>query len=471
MTRQNCCLNPCAENKSNMLKNYLRKFFAASFYPTNSDDWYKSKGYDGQDSLEQFSQFLFSQGQEGAVFYDEFKSLNLKRQFIQSGEYKLDSVLLIPKNLTSRTELPHTPPQVPRSVIPGSGPGSSYSPPRSVIPDLIRDLRKWKEILKQVQDDGVLVQDERITASSSQASLYPHPGLDPGSSKAEGDSDICVRDDLLEKRYRHPELDSGSSEVEKKMFSTRNAEGLCFVFFQGRGEFYESRFRDMAIQARETGASVLGFNPKGFRSSTGRTEKIFDIVDDGIAVIKYLLDQMHLKPWQIVLQGNSLGAGVQEMVTEHFRKLYGFRFRQINSNSFKTLAAVLAYNYQVPFLERVIRLVLLYAQWEIVPGKDFYKTGPYHCHLRRRNDRTIAIGAEYNINVDIESDCAECPAGYRQTNRWLYENCQLVYNGNSETDPHFLSLHYFDLPGEEGKGKHSVYSFINRYLEESEKYI
>ncbi len=337
-----------------MIRNYLRKFFATSFYPTNSDDWYKSKGYHGQDSLEQFSQFLSSQDQEGAVFYDEFKSLNLKRQFIQSGEYKLDSVLLIPQEVTN---------------------------------------------------------------------------------------------------------------------SKRKGEGLCFVFFQGRGEFYESRFRDMAIQARETGATVLGFNPKGFRSSTGKTEKIFDIVEDGIAVIKYLLDHMNLKPWQIVLQGNSLGAGVQEMVTEHFRKLYGFSFRQINSNSFKTLAAVLAHHYQVPFLESVIRLVLLYAQWEIIPGKDFYKTGPYRCHLRRQNDRTIAIGAEYNIRVDIESDCAECPAGYRETNRWLYENCQLIYNGNSETDPHFLSLHYFDLPGEEGRGKHSVYKFINRYLEESAKYI
>jgi len=337
-----------------MIKNYLRKFFAASFYPTNSEDWYKSKGYDGQDQLEQFSQFLSSQDQEESIFYDEFKSLDLKRQFIQAGEYKIDSVLLTPK---------------------------------------------------------------------------------------------------------------------KKLSLERNSEDLYFVFFQGRSEFYESRFRDMAIQARETGASVLGFNPKGFKSSTGTTERISDIVDDGIAVVKYLLDQMHLLPRQIVLQGNSLGAAVQEMVTEHFRELYGFRFRQINSNSFKTLAAVVVYHYRLPFLEKIIRLVLNYAEWEITPGKDFYKIGPYRCHLRRLNDRTIAIGAEYHINVDIESDCTQCPIGYRNTNRWLYENCQLVYNGNSETDPHFLSLHYFDLPGAEGKNKHSVYKLINRYIEESGKYI
>jgi hypothetical protein len=333
---------------------YLCEFFAAYFYPTNSEDWYKSKGYDGRDEKEQFSQFLSSQAQAESLFYDEFKSLDLKRQFIQSGEYKLDSVLLTP---------------------------------------------------------------------------------------------------------------------QKKLTLAGNSEDLYFVFFQGRGEFYESRFRDMAIQARETGASVLGFNPKGFKSSTGATKRLSDIVEDGIAVIEYLLNQMHLLPRQIVLQGNSLGGAVQEMVTEHFRRLYGFSFRQINSNSFKTLAAVVAYHYRLPFLEKIIRLVLNYAEWEIAPGKDFYKTGPYRCYLCRLNDRTIPRGAEYSMNVDIESDCTECPSGYRETNRWLYKNCQLVYNGNSETDPHFLSLHYFDLPGSEGESKHSVYKWINCYLEESGKYI
>lgn len=337
-----------------MLRNYLRKYFAKVFYPTNSDDWYKSKGYHGKDDQECFAEFLSNQDQEGAIFYDEFKPLDLKRQFIKSGENQLDSVLLTPK---------------------------------------------------------------------------------------------------------------------KTLNSERKERDLYFVFFQGRGEFYESRFREMAIQARETGSTVLGFNPKGFRSSTGNTEKIFDIVDDGIAVIKYLLEQMRVLPNQIVLQGNSLGAGVQEMVTEYFWKSYGFRFRQINSNSFKTLGAVLAYHYRVPYLERIIRLVLIYAEWEIIPGENFYKTGPYRCYFRRLNDRTIALGAEYNAKIDIESDCRQCPSGYSETNRWLYENCQLVYNGNSETDPHFLSLYNFDLQGEEGENKYSVYRFINRYLEESEKYI
>ncbi len=125
----------------------LCKFLAAYFYPTNSEDWYKSKGYGGQDEQEQFSQFLYSQAQEESLFHDEFKSLDLKRQFIQSGEYKLDSVLLTP---------------------------------------------------------------------------------------------------------------------QKKLGLARNSENLYFVFFQGRGEFYESRFRDMAIQARETGVSVLGFNRVAF---------------------------------------------------------------------------------------------------------------------------------------------------------------------------------------------------------------
>jgi len=81
----------------------LRKFLAACFYPTNSEDWYKSKGYGGEDEQEQFSQFLSSQTHEESSFYDEFKSLDLRRQFIQSGGYKLDSVLLIPQKTFSLT--------------------------------------------------------------------------------------------------------------------------------------------------------------------------------------------------------------------------------------------------------------------------------------------------------------------------------------------------------------------------------
>jgi hypothetical protein len=154
---------------------------------------------------------------------------------------------------------------------------------------------------------------------------------------------------------------------EKSISKNKPGEGLYFVFFQGSREYYEGRFRDMAIQAKETGASVLGFNPKGLGSSTGKTLKIQDIVDDGIAVINFLLLEKKINPSKIILQGNSLGGAVQEMVSEHFRKTQGFRFRQINSNSFCTLAAVLCYQRKVPSLEFFIKYI------------DFYIISIFYC--------------------------------------------------------------------------------------------
>ena len=337
-----------------MIKEYLKKYFAKSFYPTRITDWYLSKGYLGKNHQESFASFFSAQKIKGAVFYEEFKSLhNITRQFIKSGNHKIDSVIFIPK---------------------------------------IND-------------------------------------------------------------------------------ATYRKNNLCFVFFQGRNEFYESRFRDMAIQARETNARVLGFNHKGWGSSTGNTETILDLVDDGIAVIKYLLNEMNLSPNQIILQGNSLGAGVQEMVCEHYRRLYGFKFRQINSNSFSSLSAVLASNYHILFLEKIIKMILLYAEWEIIPGKDFYQTGIYRCHFRRLNDRTLAREAEYHSKVDIQKDCRSCPKGYSKTNRFLYNNCHIVYNGDSEKDPHLLSLHLFEIAHKKPENKHSIYSIINLYINQSEKYI
>lgn len=334
-----------------MLQKFLSKFFANIFYKTTSDDWYLSKGYHGANIEEKFQSFISSQREEGAVFYDEFQYVHLKRQVINSCGHELDSVLI-----------------------------------------------------------------------------------------------------------RHNEFDK-----------TSNAQAIYFILSQGRGEYYESRFRDMAIQARETRSSVLGYNPKGFKSSAGKTETIFDLVEDAKSVIRYLLDEEQALPANIILQGNSLGAAVLEMASEYYRKHYNLRFRQINSNSFRTLAAVLAYHYKLPFLERAFGALLSFAKWEVIPGVDFYQTGPYRCVLRRLNDRTLLLSTEFFAAIDIVNDNASCPIEYRETNLWLYNHCQLVYKGNSEADPHFLSLHHFHLPGIEGNSRHSVYKYINLFVSESQK--
>lgn len=340
-----------------MLKFLLRKFFAKQFYPTNSRNWYKSKKYKGQNAAELFDNFLSSQKNPQALFYKEFQSLKLTRQYINSGAQTLDSVLIVPN---------------------------------------------------------------------------------------------------------------------KEISQNKPGEGLYFIMFQGRGEYYESRFRDMALQAKETGASVLGFNPKGMNSSTGNTTKLLDLVDDGIAVVRFLLDS-GVKHDKIILQGNSLGAAYQEMVDQHYIKITGNRFRQINSNSFSTISDVLIYRYKpiliLPFIIQLIKklfdIILKYGDWEISLAPSFYSTGPYRCHLRRKNDRTIMLEAEYHFALDFEKDNKNCPKHYRASHRWLYENSQIFCNDSSKKDPHILGLNSFYIQESETRQIISVYALINYYISQS----
>ena len=332
-----------------MIREYLQKFFAKEFYPTKSLNWYKNKGYVGANSAAQFEDFVSSQKQSGAIFYNEFQELQFSRNTIISGSDKLDSVLITPEKSIS----------------------------------------------------------------------YGKPG-----------------------------------------------EGLYFVMFQGRGEYYESRFRDMARQAQETGASVVGFNPKGFCSSTGATKTLADIVDDGVALIDFLLKR-GVSNNQIILQGNSLGGAVIDMVDQHYRANKNMRFRQINSNSFKNLGAVIADHVNRPYLEFFYSFLLKISGWEIVPNKDFYQTGPYRCCLYRYGDKTIKLKAEYNAYINYEKDYELSPKAYRATHKWLNEHSQLVYIGKSNKNPHNMSLSVFKIKEEINGKKRSVYFLINRYLEAS----
>lgn len=329
-----------------MIYKLVRRFFANIFYPTQSGDWYKIKKYKGVDHKERFADFISCQRSKGSIFYKEIESLQFTRQFIMSGDKKLDSVL--------------------------------------VMPD--QDIAKNK------------------------------PGF-----------------------------------------------GLYFIMFQGRLESYEKRFRDMAMQARETGACVLGFNPKGFFCSEGKTNCLSDMVEDGIAVVDFLL-QRGVHHNCIILQGNSLGAAVQEMVSEHYIATKGYAFRQINSNSFKNLGVVFAYYSKLPFCENLFSKILRYLGWEFTPGPNFYRTGPYRFHFRRFGDRTIALAAEYHTMIDFQDDNKHCPKNYKETHKWLYEHNQLVYRGSSKKDPHKLSLHFFQVQDKESGKYISVYDVINRYL-------
>lgn len=367
-----------------MLKKLCNKFFCKRFYPTNSSDWYKRKGYVGSDDQKIFANFLEKQRLEESIFYKCFKDMKLKRFRVQSGRNFLDCVEIEPTY---------------QKLV------ATKHPPFS-IPIDTKNL--------------------------------------PGSGKV-------------------------------------------FILFQGRGEYYESRYRDMAMLSKATGAKVIGFNPKGFHSSTGKTKTLADIVDDGVALTKYVINSGY-DPADIIMLGNSLGGAVQEMVCQRLKSMSDSeeptkltlkdisRFRQINSNSFRSLAAVVSIRINASFLEKLLANLLRYSGWEIDVSNSFYEVGLHRMHLRRSQDRTILKGAEYHDKIDIDACIANIPNQYRKDLSWIIMHNQLKPKKDTDQDPHNMSLHNFvvcpiqDIETKQGAKNMSVFELINKYLEVSNHY-
>jgi pimeloyl-ACP methyl ester carboxylesterase len=251
-----------------------------------------------------------------------------------------------------------------------------------------------------------------------------------------------------------------------------NPEGLLTIFFNGgQGEYYEARFKDMAMQSKATNSDILGFNYRGVNESEGSIENLQDMVDDAINVIQFAIKILHYDAKNIVLQGNSLGAVVQAMANEYLLRRMRISLRQINSNSFASLTDVIIKLYRLPrFTWPIIRSFLLYTGWEISAVSDFFTTGPHRIILKRIGDRTILPGAAAYDRIDIAQDCADCPEGYREVNRLLYDNCTLsvIDKPSNASDPHNLALHKF-RPVHPQKFA-SVYDLINFYLTNSRHY-
>lgn len=270
-------------------------------------------------------------------------------------------------------------------------------------------------------------------------------------------------------------LEADSSDSPTKLLP---GYGITIIMFQGRSEYYESRFRDMALLAKHTGARILGFNPKGFHSSTGHTRILKDIVDDGVAVVEYLLDQ-NISPKNIIMLGNSLGGGVQEMVCRRLARDKSISgFRQINSNSFKTLSSVISHRFKAPALENMFCKILSYSGWEIDIDEDFYITGPMRLCLKRVGDKTILPGASYQSKIDKEIDLEyikKHSKDYVKDYEHLSLHSELVHDSSnlkgdnvSKKDPHMLSLNKFISSY---KQDYSVFDIINYYISASNKFI
>jgi hypothetical protein len=177
--------------------------------------------------------------------------------------------------------------------------------------------------------------------------------------------------------------------VEKKAHSP---EDKYIINFVNNGQGYENIIDDMQKDALELGQVVIGFNLRGVSKSTGELNSKDDLVIDGIAQVQRLLDY-GVPSKNIILKGESLGAGIATLVAHHFHQkgqpIYIFNSRSFSSvtNFATSTIPQIATLFEVPrikvigevlgwILKPFIKSLISLADWEINAGNAFKKI-PY----------------------------------------------------------------------------------------------
>jgi hypothetical protein len=128
------------------------------------------------------------------------------------------------------------------------------------------------------------------------------------------------------------------------------------IKFKGNKGLYENSLTEYTENALAYKATVVGFNYRGVARSQKSPSVFQDLVTDGIAQVQRLLDA-GANSENILLDGESLGAGIATIVVEHFHNK-GCPIYLWNSRSFSSLS-VAAVNMTVPTkLPNIIKTLL-----------------------------------------------------------------------------------------------------------------
>lgn len=253
--------------------------------------------------------------------------------------------------------------------------------------------------------------------------------------------------------------------------------GKTIVLFNGATDRYESSgsLKDMALLAKETGARVVGFNYSGIgKSATDctnvRVNEFHDLVNNGIAVLNFLIrEQGH--PDNIIMLGDSFGSATAGKVQEIFTS-FDIRIRLIASNTFSSFREVIHQTAKSNarilgwlFSTETVGDTLAQIGWDAELATRFKHFSPNNYVLQRHGDKTLG---EATLKAHIQSSSidyldSETPEMSRL--RSLLDRGELrlssmhqhkllsqlsVKRGSkyrvteADIDTHPLPLHYFD---------------------------
>lgn len=281
----------------------------------------------------------------------------------------------------------------------------------------------------------------------------------------------------------HAQLDTVALSPNATIDSqNKPGKGKHIIYFFGRNEPYETKYREMLQDAKEIGVTVHAFNLPGMHDSTGEMLEFSDAVNSGIAQVNTLLIQ-GIKPDDIILKGNCFGASIASEV-QHVASVQGVQIRNINSNSYRTFKAVIleAIPGFLKSMAQVFLKALDYTGWSTNAEEKILQQNPYTCVIHRVNDRTIQSAAKLQTAISKFQEGVDDPnrdfnkkdlriKDFEQSQEFLEKyNVMHLREDAKEKDSHkaqVKELYWTDTQGTQRE----FHEFINEYIARSNEYI
>ncbi len=273
------------------------------------------------------------------------------------------------------------------------------------------------------------------------------------------------------------------NEVENNTINEKKpGHGKHIIYFFGRNEPLEVKWREISNDAHNIGATCHAFNLPGMGQSTGKMIEFNDAVNSGIAQVNELLKQ-GIKPEDIILKGNCFGASVATEVQHHcsINVDNPVNIRLINSNSYRILRDVVleAVPFLLKFFMQFVSL-LDYTGWNPKTEEKVIANNPYVLIVHRDGDKTIGKQAKLQTAVEEHKD-ALIADGLSKTSLQIpgYEESQEFFDKHNtmylkeeykNKDSHIVQMNYLEWIDQNGE-KRPAWELFAEYISRSNEYF
>ena len=212
-----------------------------------------------------------------------------------------------------------------------------------------------------------------------------------------------------------------SDGIELNGIKIDNGKEKWIVALNGTTGTWEHNIDGLNRMSDHLNANVICFNYRGVGASKGYCKSSDELILDGIAMVKHLLDK-GIKEEDIIIYGHSLGGGVGAQLMLHYKKI-----KFISDRSFASFKEAAVAFFWIPVYRGIIANTLN-IWWKldsyeaiknqkdrtliIVTHQDYiinFHASLYYAFTKRKETPPITISMEYPIakNLSCLSRCNE----------------------------------------------------------------